>query len=414
MNGYRIFSHSDDEIALRGRAVSSRYLRSSQFWFEFVWFFLVATPFELQIGSGYVYLIKLSALFLLIISRLLSSKARIDRRIFFVMAVAILILVVNISDVSNRIIFAALFILLGAALGQLKQHHWKERLLALVTCYLFIHLFGLCLSAAYFYLRGEMLDLHGFVFPGSSRIGQIGQVARLSGFQLEPGTYAQWMLIMLLLRCMLIGRIISIFTGVVVASVLVTISLWAVIGVLILLTSAVLEIIFKGDFGKKLRMLLTVLVLIAAAIAALSHVPDAISEAGASYLESKAEMNTESGLNKKWTLEEFHRNVGRILLLGEPLEPGLCPYCAAPEDVGVGINSAYYFGIFPAVLLFGSAFFVVFRKHGLPFVVCAGIVLIWKATFYDPLFWILIGVIFNTQMVNHRREPLKTPATLAS
>lgn len=401
MNRYRILFHSDHGIAFRERAVSSRYLRSPLFWLEFICFFLMATPFELQIGSGYVYLIKLCALFLLIISRLLSGNQGLDKRIFFVLALIALILVVNFSDASIRLIFVVLLMLLGAALGQLKQHHWKERLLALVTCYLFIHLFGFFLSASYFYLRGEILDFHAFIFPGSSRIGQVGQAARLSGFQLEPGTYAQWMLIMLVLRCMLMGRIISIFTGVVVASVLFTISLWAVVGVLIFLISAVLELILHGNFGQKLRMLLSALVLTAAVIAAVSLVPDVIVESGADYLESKAEMNSESGLNKKWALEEFRRSVGKILVLGEPLEPGLCPSCVAPQDVGAGLNSAYYFGVFPAILLFGYAFYEVLRKYGVPFVACVAIMLAWKAPFYDPALWMVIGVIFNHRIKNN-------------
>ncbi len=370
-----------------------------KFWVECVCFFLIATPFELEMGSGYAYAIKAFACILLLAPRLVLTRASIDARMAWIVVLAVLFLAVNIQSPSDRLISAFFLIPLGASLGLLKNTEWNQRLLDIVTVYLLVHLGGFMFSFVEFVLRGSVLDLHGMLFPAQSRAHVLGSAARLSGFHNEPGTYAQWMLMVTFLRCLLTQRIASPLTLIVGITALATLSLWAVAGGALLLIAVLLDALSRGRMERRVRAVLSTLLICAAAAMAITVLPGSFLQDALTYLGVKAEMSTVSGLSKLWALRELQSQFSEVLVLGGSMDPGFCPYCPSPQDLGTWASSAYYFGILPYALFIALLTTNLLRVHGLPYMPFLAIMLIWKAAFYDPLLWMIIGYALATPVI---------------
>lgn len=364
---------------------------SIRFWIECLCFFLIATPFELEMGSGYAYALKAFACVLLLLPRLAFGRATIDARIAGVVMLALLFLAINIQNSSERAISAFVTILLGASIGLLKSESWNRRLLEIVTVYILVHLAGFAFGLAEYLLRGSVIDLHAMLFPAQSRAHALGSAARLSGLHNEPGTYAQWMLMVTFLRCLLMQRIVSPLTIVVGASALVTVSLWAIIGVALLLIAVLLDAITSGRMRQRVQATAVATLLCSAAVIATAALPGSFVRDALLYLGVKAEMSTISALSKIWAFQEIQAKLSDILVLGGPLNPGFCPQCASPQDLGTWASSAYYFGVIPYLALVATLSLNVLRVHGVAYLPFLAIMLVWKATFYDPLLWIIIG-----------------------
>ena len=253
------------------------------------------------------------------------------------------------------------------------------------------HLIGILLGAALYFLRGEVVDLHAMLFAGTSRAEDVRGVLRLSGFQVEPGNYAQWALMTVFFRSLLMGKILSLFNVIIASSVLLTLSLWGFLGLALFVTAVVLEMMTNIRHAQRGRILLSLAVLVVLGTVVWSNIPEAVVESAVAFLDQKASMKSETGLNKLWAMEAFKQSVVDILVVGQPMVPGLCPECLAPQDTGAFVNMMFYCGIFPTMLFLSVVAFRLVRSSGIRFVPLFWAMLLWKAVFYDPLLWAMIG-----------------------
>ena len=378
-------------------------IRSVRFWVEWACFFLIATPFELEIGSGYGYAIKGFATIILLMSRLTISRANVDGKFAWIVVLALCFLGINISSISSRAASAFILILLGCSLGMLKSEEWRRRLFEIVTLYLIVHAGALVFSFIEFSLRGYVTDLHALIFSEASRGQIIGAAVRVAGFHTEPGTYAQWVLMALFLRSLLMRRVASplaVFVGV---TMVMTWSLWAVVGAALLLSAIILEAVFRANIASKVKFIISAFVLFQVTLVALAYLPQGMLEDGLAFLRLKSEASTESGLNKILALNELYNRLNELVLFGNPIIPGFCPTCIAPQDIGIWANFTYYFGLTPSLLIFLSAASLLLRGWGISFLPLLIGMMLWKATFYDQFLWILIGTILSRNAASRLR-----------
>jgi len=370
-------------------------LTSPRFWIEAVCFFILATPFELEIGSGYGYAIKTACMLVLLAPRVVFGGATLGPSFIGVVLLAFLFLGINVLDVSQRAIFAFILIVVGAALGQLRSDEWNGRLLAVVDLYLAVHLIGFVIALLAFLIAGSVLDLHALLFPMSGRAGQIGLAARLSGFHNEPGTYAQWMLAVVLLRSLITGRIVSIITGLVGLTALLTVSLWAIVGVSLLAVAALLETFGQSKLNRGLRTAFSAVLLIIASLSVLALLPGSILAEATRFLATKAQLTTISGIDKVYALKSLQAKVSEIVILGEPLARPFCPSCLSPQDLGLWAGATYYLGLLPSLALAVFLALATTRSRGLAFIPLLLMIGLWKAHFYDPLLWVIVGYVLR-------------------
>ncbi|OEO28647.1 hypothetical protein VW23_004210 [Devosia insulae DS-56] len=309
----------------------------------------------------------------------------------WVFILACVFLSVNLIETTDRAVIAFALIAVGSAVGQLRDPNWDDRLIALLTVYLVIHLGGFIFQVGQFLLQGQILELHGLIFPSASRAYQIGTAARLSGFQIEPGTYAQWMLMATFLRCLLLRRIISPLTVAIVASTLVTLSLWAVIGAALFSAGAIIEAVFQSTVRNKFRATYLVLIFGVAFLIFFYSLPDATIRDSLTYLDVKADLTSTSGTDKVAAVGAIFERVFDVLIFGAPMGSRFCEACLSPQDVGIWANLIYYFGLLPTLAVVGLTAWSIASRWGPSYLPLLVALLSWKAQFYDPFLWIILG-----------------------
>ena len=366
-------------------------------WLTSFLFFILATPFELN-ASGAGYLIKsFCALGLWIIATHVYG-ARFSSLNLFVAFPFVCFIAANVFEPSLRAAIAAIAMAASITLGTTQGQRWFQQLNLCIKHYLWIHLVGFVLSLAAVYLFSIPIDLHGLIFPMASRSESLGMIYRLGGLHTEPGTYAQWMYMALFLKAMLERRILSHFNIAVIASILLTLSVWALFAVIVYLLAVVVELAFQTKRGQLSRSLAAILVASAIALLFWFNIsPDAYSEFAA-YVGVKSELRSESGYNKVMGVYYFQDKLLEIVFIGKPIAPGLCPSCISPQDIGLMLNSMYYFGVVAFVLLMLAFFGNLVICVGIPFVVMAALVTVWKAAFYDPLWWVIVCTVLSSTL----------------
>lgn len=356
-------------------------------------FFVVGTPFELY-QSGFGYSIKLVGVTLLLLFAVFFRRARISTLPAIPLAIILLTFVLNtFGEYTDRGLIAISLMTVSLLLGLARSPQWDRDLTFLVRAYLVIHLAALGYSLLMFALFNVVVDPHGALFPHEARAASHGAFARLSGLHNEPGTYAQWTLAALILYVLCSGRLSSSFSIVVACSILFTLSVWAY-GAFALFISSVLVWVLTSARRGLVQFAFAwagLIALVFIPVVSVLFLPAYVALDIVDFFETKLSLETVSGYSKIDTVDYLLSNLERVFLVGEPLSPGLCPNCASPQDSGLGVNSVFYFGLIPALLLFVNLGYSIFQKRGLAFVVIASIMFGWKALVYDPLFWIIIG-----------------------
>ncbi len=329
-----------------------------------------------------------------------SGKASIARLHPMVFLASIGLVCANVFAMSDRALMALALIVITSCLAQVRDPKWLEQLSHILFVYLAINAAGLVFQIAALWGGGILIDLHGLIFLEASRIESIGgQHGRMSGFHNEPGTYSQWMLMTLFLRCLITGRLLSAFNVAVSVSILATVSLWGIIGVVIYLVAVTLEALLASgvvDFFKRIGVLL-LFILVSAALA--TQVPGNVLEESLAFVEAKSGMQSDSGTDKLYAMEELGQEFWNVFIFGAPVNPGFCRYCLAPNDVGIWANMTYYFGFMITAGLGATLGAQIVRHWGIAYLPLLAIMLVWKAPFYDPALWMLIGHIYSRNLV---------------
>lgn len=379
------------------RPISARYLRRVRFRpFYFaciIIFFIVGTPFELY-QSGFGYSIKLAGLAFLFFFAVFLGHARISTLPVIPLIIILLTLILNtFGEYTDRGLIAVSVMMLSLLLGLSRSPKWDHDFTFIVRAYLIIHFVALVYVLLVFSIFSVVADPHGSVFPHEARAIVHGSFARLSGLHNEPGTYAQWTIAALFLYALCSGRLSSSFNIVVVSSILFTLSVWAYGAFALFLSSVIVLGLMSVRLGVRqfFHAWSAIFVLVSVPVASIFLLPDYIFSDIVFFFETKLSFETESGFSKVDTVNYLLLNMEDVIFVGEPLYPGLCPSCVSPQDAGLAVNAIYYFGLIPALLLFAHFGVFVFRKGGVTLVSFSLILLSWKANFYEPLFWIIIG-----------------------
>lgn len=373
-------------------------------------FFIAATPFELD-QSGFGYLTKAVALGTIVVYAFVARGARIGQLNLVTLLVLASFLLTNLINWSDRVAIAVLTISAGALLGQARGKQWDDDFRSIVTLFLAVHVGALLVATFTFYATGEILDLHGMLFPKESRAEAYGVLGRLSGLHTEPGTYSQWTLMALYLLALTRGQLFSYLHLLIVVSVLFTFSLWGVIAVGVFALAFLIEAILARGIAVKFKRLFGVLAFGILVSAGAMLASTDLRDAAVQFLSQKAALSTESGVDKLAATEFFEENFSRVLLVGAPLNPGFCPLCISPQDAGLGQNAIYYLGFPLFIALILSSVVKTIRFWNFSFAVPVLLILVWKAHLYEPLLWVIWGYVFRGPP---RRGPESQRSTLTS
>ncbi|WP_202366265.1 hypothetical protein [Mesorhizobium sp. L-2-11] len=305
--------------------------------------------------------------------------------------------IINISDFSRFSLMAIAFMSWGLAFGVVTRAAWRERLEFLLRAYLIFNVVGLVLGLAIYLLSGNIVDLHGIIFPFSaSRAGIMMNQVRLSGFQLEPGNYSNIVYLLVFLRCLFRRRIVNFLDLFAMLSTVATLAAWAVVGAAVYIVCFAIEFMILNPKVPKILRFATVLFSVSLlSISAPLIAPQIFGSQYVEYFNDRfsAEREKGSGYYKDQAFRAWQDSAGEEMLLGSPLPRTYCDYCLSPQDLGLVFNMFFYLGIIPSLLIFSVSFIKLFRLWGPSFALLFCPFLVTKFFFYDPMVWLTFGII---------------------
>ena len=253
---------------------------------------------------------------------------------------------------------------------------------------------SLFLQVFLYFLTSEVLDFHKWMHPLSeARIAGVGQFVRFTGVLIEPGTYANWVYGLVILRGVSGNKLFDRLSLVSILSILITLSAWGFIAVAVYLLAYFGRNLTYGGSKVYRRVMIGAFLIIAVFsiiyVQFLSQISEIIE-----YLTSRSELSDGSGAAKVQAYDGFLNIFTRIFVFGQPVNFDFCNGCLSPQDAGLFVNLAVRTSILFALIVFFVIFKSVFRRYGFIACFCIFPLAFAKFFYYEPLFWAILGCCF--------------------
>lgn len=309
--------------------------------------------------------------------------------IYLGFGVSAYVLIVNASSGTNFAVLASAFIWLACIFAAQTIHEFhRANLVAAVRLYIVIGVAALAADYAFTSI-GMPIDFHRLVFPWSAaREGEFLGVQRLSGLQIEPGTYANTVFLMALLSGLLRRRVYGHIEAIGVASALLTLSAWAPIGLAAFIVASSIEYLLSNRTKQLQRVGVFLAVFGAVLIILPVLVIDYSTDPNLRYFADRFTIGERSGsaIYKVIALQAWLVEFGNGMWFARPIHETFCEYCLAPQDLGTLPNMAFYLGaLVPIALILAITHRLVQRFPGQLVLLAA--LTVTKFYWYDPLVW---------------------------
>ena len=249
---------------------------------------------------------------------------------------------------------------------------------------------ALFLQAGIYLFSGSIFEMHGLVFPwGISRSSEIERfgIARLSGLHTEPGTHSVYTVGLLILRCMLGGRLFDRTAYMSIGSVAATLSFWGVLATLLYVILYGFSII-RGGAGAK-RFLYSCFFIGFLGLVFYLSSPQYLIDDLFNYFRLRSELGDGSGSAKVIAWDMGASRLGDVVFFGFPIGFDYCNACISPQDAGLVLNFVMYFGLMSAVGFFAIFIAGALRCGGLSLSLFGGLLLVAKFYYFDPIVWLM-------------------------
>lgn len=322
-------------------------------------------------------------------------KKRILSLFYPFLAISIWFILNNLLDNMLALLTLFLFIGLGFFLSGYLQYESDDQIVSRGLGFLLIFwVFSLFLQVLIYFVTSEVFDFHNWFHPWSeARVHDVGLFIRFTGVLIEPGTYANWVYGVVILRGIASKKLFDGLSVVSMLSIFITLSAWGILAVgVYLITYLLNEIVFNRDDSYKKKLIVVGLLL---ATAALFYnwfsveVTDALQ-----YISGRSDLIDESGASKVEAYDGFINILIRILLVGVPIDYDFCNGCLSPQDAGIFVNLAVRAGLVFALTIFFVIVKCIYRRYGYVACTCIFPLIFAKYFYFEPLFWGIFAFSF--------------------
>lgn len=249
---------------------------------------------------------------------------------------------------------------------------------------------ALFLQLGMYVLSGNIFEIHGLVFPwGASRSAELERfgIARLSGIHTEPGTHSVFTVGLIILRCLLGGRLFDRVAYIGMGSVLTTLSFWGVFATMLYFVLYCLSMI-KSRASPR-NVIYFCFFIITLVLIFYITAPKYLIEDIFKYFTLRAELGDGSGGAKVIAWDMGLKRIGEVVFFGLPVGSDYCNGCISPQDAGLLLNFSMFFGLTSAILFFGIFFYGSFKCGGYALAIFSGLFLVAKFYYFDPIVWLI-------------------------
>lgn len=266
-----------------------------------------------------------------------------------------------------------------------------QRLRTVIDTVLIINLGALAFQFLFYILAGEIVHLHTLLFPLSdSRAGEFLGFVRLGGLHLEPGTYSNFMYVLVVFRVLLGGALTDRLSLLMLASFALTFSAWGIAAFLTgMITIALAAFKNRQRMGK---VLLSGFIVMSGFLIVLFT--SNLLEPILSYLEIRLDPTRGSASYRIIAFNELVATFDRYVPIGMPMAEKFCAHCQSPQDLGIWSQFIVRFGIFTAVLVFVVSI-VSAWKHSVMMVILVLFAFTGKYGVSTPITWLFLALVLT-------------------
>ena len=252
-------------------------------------------------------------------------------------------------------------------------------------------IFTLLFQLIYFSQTGEVISFHKMVYPLSEeRIGiqkEFGNLHRLGGMYIEPGTYSNFMYLFLIIYLFLTKNIKSSLLFIGAVSILFTYSVWGIIFGSYFVIVLILARIKESSLKKKFTIIFLLFLINLVGINYILNSP------AIQFAMAKMEAGGGSVSAKEDAYNKYAQTYDNFLIIGEGFSSSFEKGLTSAQDAGFLLNLSVILGIFFTALLI-LIYLISFIKSSDKFVILASLpIFISKIYYWDFAFWLLFFLI---------------------
>jgi len=253
----------------------------------------------------------------------------------------------------------------------------------------------LLLQQLSFILTGNMLKMHELIFPISkARVEIIKQLhlIRFGGIYIEPGTYANFMYLFLVIYMVIKKNFNTTLVSIASLSIISTMSVWGMIFGTYLLLISILIKVKKTSTLKKFFIIFT---LITTTLYGTNTIP---KTSAYKYAKLKLKMKSDSGHSKVIILNRFKENLPNYVLIGDGFDSKIVKNVTAPQDAGLIFNLSIVFGILFSLTTLIIYSINIINRRGFLILIASTPLLISKIFYWEFSFWLLFFLSFGKDL----------------
>jgi hypothetical protein len=240
---------------------------------------------------------------------------------------------------------------------------------------------------------GNLPLLHELIFPFSkARIAteiQFDNLTRMGGMYIEPGTYSNYMFILLTIYFILKKKVNYYLLFICALSIILTYSLWGMIFATYLLIIIFLVQLKRISFHKKILLLFIVFSVLFYINQNIQH-NNAI-QYGIEKLQRNGTNNSTGA--KKTAYKEFINSIENYFILGDGFSPKLQKKVLSLQDAGLILNLSIVFGIIFTICFLLIYLILVFKLTNITIAFISLPIFMSKLFYWDPAIWLLFFML---------------------
>lgn len=321
----------------------------------------------------------------------------------------LLVFVINaLVSIGQDIVIITTSVLFSAVVVPViyKNERFKNIFISSLRWLIILSITSFLIQFTVYYLTGNLLLMHEFVFPFSeARIAHettFGNLTRMGGMYIEPGTYANFMFVYLFIYIVLTRNINDKLLYIGSLSIIFTFSVWGAIFSSYLFLMLVMANLVT--FSLKKKLMITILILGIGFYSATYLVNNPLVEYAVNKTESGNTGTKGSTAAKKYVYKKYMKEYDEFLLIGEGFKPKFKENTVSMQDSGMLLNMSIVLGkLF--TIFFAISFIVgLFRLTNIWIVFASLPIFISKLYYWDPAIYLLYFLVIYSAFFNHRSK----------
>jgi len=322
--------------------------------------------------------------------------------LFIIISISLALMNAFISLGHDIVLFAESILFAAIVVPALySNERFREQFICALRWLIILSITMFILQFIVYHLSGSILRLHEMVFPFSqARIAEessFGNLVRMGGIYIEPGTYSNYMYIYILIYSILTKKLSGFLSFATAITTILTFSVWGMIFASYFLFIIILDKLKQKSFIVKTVVLF---IFLSGGVYISNKV---LNDPAVEYAVHKLDSNRGSTGYKKQAYKKYELSYENFLFIGEGFIPEFKKGIPSLQDSGVLLNISIVFGIFFTAIFMLIFLLALSRLHNYLLAFATIPIFIDKIYYWDVAFVLLYFLVIYDGLIKNKK-----------